>query len=128
MGAGLPGPHPKLKCGIIIAAKIRRETRRYVIAFSGNSASAFKKKSFLTKFCSCRHHFRVASITDHSLLSGLNHIPNFDCFFEVIQTMRFDPPLGRFHEQGRIIIPVGEKCIERQPDGVSLLLDLVIAD
>lgn len=45
----------------------------------------------------------------------------------MVQSVGPDPPFGRFHQQLRIVIAVGEESIKGEPDLGPLLLDLSVA-
>jgi hypothetical protein len=46
------------------------------------------------------------------LSSRSDHFSNFGRLLEVIERMGFDPPLGSFHQELRVIVLVRKKCIE----------------
>ncbi len=56
------------------------------------------------------------------------HAPDLDCLFEMIKPVGPYPPSRGFHQQVRIVVPVGKESIERQPNALALLRYLRIAN
>jgi hypothetical protein len=57
-----------------------------------------------------------------------NHGPDLGSLLKVIKGVGFNPPLRRFHEQNRIIIPVRKERIKRKAHVGSFLQYLAVAN
>jgi hypothetical protein len=64
---------------------------------------------------------------EHAVPARLNHFLDLQGLFKMVQLVLANPPFGRFHQQFRIVIPVGEKRIKRQADGRAFLRNFFIA-